>query len=544
MNKVLCLLCLFLLNIIPVETSSLPLNPQPDLELSCEKIKKWISEGRSKGCSTCTELGGHEKCPETCGKWCNSKRKLVDDLSAIPTMVFSKSPTKSSLPTALSSIPTLVYTGVPTSFPTTTGLHTMVYDIHTLLVGTCSVSDSESGKLCKKLIGFHGGSVSRVNLTCTATSQISNSGCITSNQSTLTAVSEMTAIFEMKVTGQNRNTLIKVVKEAYETFANLEKRKITLDQKFLNATMEIYATSSPSSVPSNVPSYLEPSSTPSSTPTDIPTVTLSESPTRFPTTSASQNPTSIVGCKEDEDCNDNNECTEDKCLENKICHNIKLDNCCLQNSDCNDDNNCTKDRCKKNLCRNKKLKKCCLQDTDCSPRYKKEKCKVLKCSFDEKKKYNKCKTDYKTKTGSCSEKKCEERKCPASTRRTLTSSRCDSNEDCNDGNKCTADVCKGNTCTDAGCVQGFCHYKGITECCNNKLDCNDQDSCTKDECENSECRNEQITDCCNESRLCPGEFNSPSTCSVYKCKKTTERCVFDFDSMCQETECLLGTCAA
>jgi hypothetical protein len=55
-----------------------------------------------------------------------------------------------------------------------------------------------------------------------------------------------------------------------------------------------------------------------------------------------------AACDQDSDCDDDNELTIDKCLNDCICQNSEVE--CIEDNDCDDDNGCTDDRCVANNC--------------------------------------------------------------------------------------------------------------------------------------------------------------------------------------------------
>jgi hypothetical protein len=68
---------------------------------------------------------------------------------------------------------------------------------------------------------------------------------------------------------------------------------------------------------------------------------------------------------------------------------------------------------------------------------------------------------------------------------------CTTNQDCNDENACTTDVCGQD---------GSCQITAIQGCvpCTTAADCNDQNSCTTDTCEAGACAHETLENCPTE----------------------------------------------
>ena len=70
-------------------------------------------------------------------------------------------------------------------------------------------------------------------------------------------------------------------------------------------------------------------------------------------------------CLTDIDCNDQDACTSDSCVNND-CVNTQIQDCCYTNADCNDQNICTSDACVANECVNSDIPDCCYTDNDCT----------------------------------------------------------------------------------------------------------------------------------------------------------------------------------
>lgn len=77
--------------------------------------------------------------------------------------------------------------------------------------------------------------------------------------------------------------------------------------------------------------------------------------------------------------------------------------------------------------------------------------------------------------------------------------KCLSDDDCEDGDKCTYDICKGTP----------------KECFHEEMKCEDNNPYTKDFCFEGECRYEQLTICESGDGLCPPgcSYNEDSDCS-------------------------------
>lgn len=76
-------------------------------------------------------------------------------------------------------------------------------------------------------------------------------------------------------------------------------------------------------------------------------------------------PCTIKSCTKDEECDDQNRCTQDICdPATKICKNTEIQGCCLSDSDCNDQKDCTTDSCDESgKCVNTNI--CCTGDGEC-----------------------------------------------------------------------------------------------------------------------------------------------------------------------------------
>jgi uncharacterized protein (TIGR03382 family) len=90
---------------------------------------------------------------------------------------------------------------------------------------------------------------------------------------------------------------------------------------------------------------------------------------------------------------------------------------------------------------------------------------------------------------------------------------CTSNQQCDDQDDCTIDLC-GN---------GTCHHLAIPNCCQHDPDCQDMDMCTVDTCIPfiHQCRHSPITNCCTDNRDC----HDLSMCTTDSCNQATNTCV-------------------
>ncbi|MBK8258486.1 MAG: hypothetical protein IPK82_38235 [Polyangiaceae bacterium] len=85
---------------------------------------------------------------------------------------------------------------------------------------------------------------------------------------------------------------------------------------------------------------------------------------------------------------------------------------------------------------------------------------------------------------------------------------CITNNDCNDGDPCTQDVCPA--------PGAMCQHAAIFDCCDQDLDCNDTNQCTVDTCNvaANQCVHASQPNCCNSNTDCDdGIFCTADICS-------------------------------
>ncbi len=114
---------------------------------------------------------------------------------------------------------------------------------------------------------------------------------------------------------------------------------------------------------------------------------------------------------------------------------------------------------------------------------------------------------------------------------------CKTNTDCNDGNACTQDMCSGGQCAYAfiGCAtsdpctsaycdpqSGGCMYTKIPNCgqtgCQVDAQCNDGNSCTTDYCKGGTCLNIAIPNCGQTGCSSDAQCDDGIKCSIDKCQ--------------------------
>ena len=175
-----------------------------------------------------------------------------------------------------------------------------------------------------------------------------------------------------------------------------------------------------------------------------------------------------VACLGDADCNDGNTCTGDCCGEGGVCWHEALpgEGCCFTNMDCDDGSVCSIDRCVDNKCQYALVANelCCNTSADCPD----VPCQLATCSGDGKRR--ECR--YAPIKGCCL-----------------------SNKDCNDNDRCTADVCDLAThaCKKPTLMPG---------CCATAKDCDDGNPCTKESCRFGKCLLKPIAGCCPPGQIC------------------------------------------
>ena len=139
-------------------------------------------------------------------------------------------------------------------------------------------------------------------------------------------------------------------------------------------------------------------------------------------------------CKASSECNDNNLCTTDACV-NQYCKFTPTPGCCMGNGDCNDGNACTLDTCPGpgGQCGFAPIAGCCLSSAQCDDK-------------------NACTAD------ACTSNVCKN-----------TNTCCSADKDCSDGEVvCTIDKCVNKTCVHTP--------TGAAGCCVPELFSNDFDS--------------------------------------------------------------------
>ncbi|MDP3278058.1 MAG: hypothetical protein Q8Q09_22925 [Deltaproteobacteria bacterium] len=99
---------------------------------------------------------------------------------------------------------------------------------------------------------------------------------------------------------------------------------------------------------------------------------------------------------------------------------------------------------------------------------------------------------------------------------------CRRDEDCDDMNACTSNVCDTMT--------GVCGFRSIEGCCLSTAQCNDGNTCTTDTCDigTNRCANTLRAGCCTADAEC----NDSIACTRDSCDLATNRCSNTVDPMC------------
>lgn len=219
------------------------------------------------------------------------------------------------------------------------------------------------------------------------------------------------------------------------------------------------------------------------------------------------------GCASASECDDENPCTDDSCVDT-VCQHTNNTQPCTDDAD-----DCTDDLCQDGACAHVNNTAPCEDDND-------------PCTTDV------CAGDYCTHkdNGTC---------------------QCQRAADCNDSNPCTTDSCVGNQCkytnnalacatdnnpcTDDVCSAGVCSHPANTDSCTD-----DGDACTGDVCNAGVCTHPAIAGCCSGDGDCfDNNVCTDDACGVdNKCtyKNNTLGCAAD-SSPCTKDQCGGGKCS-
>ena len=234
-------------------------------------------------------------------------------------------------------------------------------------------------------------------------------------------------------------------------------------------------------------------------------------------------------------CDDADPCTIDSCdLFAHLCTHSPMPDCCKMNGECTDGNLCTQDICQlgPHVCTHEWIPWCCMVAQDCVP--------------------------YMTDIDTCKVPACVNHEC-----RLLHIPQedcCIVDEDCDDGDACTEDICNpGNNqcshipkgkgccntlgdcvedddpCTHVKCIEDECIYQATVGCCMGDWQCDDDNVCTSDLCMDYMCRfvPGPLGGCCVEDDDCAAPTGACQTtgCSDdgYCDVGTQEDCVLPLD---------------
>lgn len=116
---------------------------------------------------------------------------------------------------------------------------------------------------------------------------------------------------------------------------------------------------------------------------------------------------------------------------------------------------------------------------------------------------------------------------------------CKTAVECDDGKRCTLDVCGGI---------GHCNHSSIAECCETASDCDDRNPCTTEACDmgTGKCNHVALSGCCESSSDCIDD----DPCTDNGCNLATHQCVANRIARCcttsdqcvGESACLKGSC--
>ncbi|MFH1530428.1 MAG: lamin tail domain-containing protein [Pseudomonadota bacterium] len=215
-------------------------------------------------------------------------------------------------------------------------------------------------------------------------------------------------------------------------------------------------------------------------------------------------------------CDDGDPCSVDACnLFAHLCTHSPMPDCCKANNECSDENLCTQDICQlgPHVCTHEWIPWCCLVAQDCVPYMTDiDTCKVPAC------------IDHECRLLHIPQEDC-----------------CIVDEDCDDGDACTEDICNpGNS--------NCSHIPKGKGCCNTVADClEDDDPCTHVKCISDECIYQATTGCCMGDWQCEDvNFCTADLCLDYECRfmpgSLEGCCVADWDcptpdGACQESWC-------
>ncbi|HIN85127.1 MAG TPA: hypothetical protein EYN06_01510 [Myxococcales bacterium] len=270
---------------------------------------------------------------------------------------------------------------------------------------------------------------------------------------------------------------------------------------------------------------------------------------------------SCAGCTDNGQCDDGNLCTADSCSGGK-CSNTVIAGCCKTVSDC-PDVTCATNNCVANKCIPEPLSGCCSQDSECNDGNicTADVCNGGECVFKAVAgcctTANDCVDDNNCTSDLCANGQCVNQ---------LVPNCCSSNEDCDDGNPCTKEACSAsgqcqfttvidccsvaqhcndnNPCTTDSCVGNKCSNIAAANCCVNASECDDKNLCTTDHCSNNSCINDPLAGCCLNSGDCEdGNQCTTNSCQNNQCVATSVEGCCSSNNECNDgNPCTADTC--
>lgn len=210
-------------------------------------------------------------------------------------------------------------------------------------------------------------------------------------------------------------------------------------------------------------------------------------------------------CEQDIDCNDDDDCTTDFCVnESCVYEAVTGQGCCLVNEDCSD-KTCMWPECKNHKCEYVEVEDCCLIDHDCEDgnALTVDTCENYQCFHELANCINdgECDDNNPCTFDSCKNGSCE-----------IVSSAdplcCGKDSDCDDGNVNTTDVC----------VNAQCKFLEGQVSCNGDADCVDSNPCTEESCKVGFCEYSpmvEVAECkCVTDQDCTG--NKGGVCGLFQ----------------------------
>jgi hypothetical protein len=174
----------------------------------------------------------------------------------------------------------------------------------------------------------------------------------------------------------------------------------------------------------------------------------------------------IPECTLDLNCNDNNGCTTDSCVEGNCSHTL-VENCvpCSLSSQCEDSNACTTNSCSEGKCVYLSIPGCtpCGSSANCND------------------------------SGGCIENICMQGRCLYTSK--IDCKACTIDSECEDNDACTSNICSNGACT----------FTSISNCkvCTLSSQCEDNDSSTTSSCSGGKCVYTKIISCISNDLYCP-----------------------------------------